>query len=196
MIEAELFWTKWAAIGQLLGAGATFMAVAASLWIALYGLRPKLKLRAQEWTILGSGTADDEQVFAFQIANVGERPIQVRSFGKTGWLGFGPAWLRRQYAMQNFNSVLWTTAPPFDLQPGTEVSSHVYMHHLLAHCEARASGPSLYARDYPILGCRATRIKAVAHLAGGRIVECRVHPAAAKKLADAECRSPAPEAPV
>jgi len=55
MDEPLLFWNKAAAIGQIAGAAATFVAVVISLWIVATETREKLKLTVGHRIIIGGG---------------------------------------------------------------------------------------------------------------------------------------------
>jgi hypothetical protein len=89
MEETALYWTKVAAIGQVAGAVATAAAVMVSLWIALHGRKPRIKLVVGKRLVIGGGIPE-LSVLMFNIANAGERPVHINGIGwRTGWLYWG-----------------------------------------------------------------------------------------------------------
>ncbi len=118
MDDPVLFWTKVAAIGQAVGAIATFGAVVVSLWVVFSERRPSIKLRVHLNMIIGAGDAAMD-VVSFDVINAGQRVVHVRSVGwRTGWTQFGPKWLRYQYAYQIAGGLPVSKTPPFELSPG------------------------------------------------------------------------------
>lgn len=70
--------------------------------------------------IAGDGSPATD-VISISVTNVGLRGVRVSSIGwRTGWLRFGPSWLKQQFALQNPTNVLGSSNPPFDLEPGQE----------------------------------------------------------------------------
>ncbi len=94
------WWTALSAIGQLLGALATFLAVLVSLWI----VRSDRSLRGRgDARILvsfaGDGSPGIYQV-GFQVHNVGYRDFLVQSISwRVGWFRHGPKPIRHEYAI-------------------------------------------------------------------------------------------------
>lgn len=154
--ELELYWLKVGAIGQVAGAIATFLAVVASLYIALRSHKPRMRIRVGERLIIGGSAYDPDRVLVFSVANTGERPIHVRTVGwRTGWLRWGPSFLKRAYAVQLTGGTVTPVAPPFEVPPGAEVSTYANMANVLEHARDRTKRP-LFTRDWPILGRRRT----------------------------------------
>ena len=166
MDEAALFWDKWSAIGQLLGAAATFLAVLVSLFIAFQGRRPRLKLRAGIYQFVTNGEFSDP-ILLFEVANAGDRPVHIRGVGwHTGWLRWGPKFLRLRHAVQVTGSIVGSIDPPYELQPGGYAASYAKMSDVLEHARERKDSP-FFTRDWPVLGRRLTRVRAYAYTADG-----------------------------
>lgn len=184
----ELYWVKFGAISQALAAFATFCAIAVSLWIAIYGLRPKLKLDAAIVKIYGPGPFEEEPLLRFKLANVGERRVQVLSFGyRTGWLPFGPKFLKYKYAIQKFDvAILDAPSPPYVIEPGEERMNFAVKELLMEYSGERKGSDCLFSRVYPLLGQRRTRGIVIANLAGGRTIHGKLEPKLIEELAAAE----------
>ena len=171
-MDDQLFWTIVAAVGQVAGAVATFAAVVVSLYLATSARKPRVKLRVGERLIIGGGV-DDQRVLMFSVANVGERNVHVRTLGwRTGRLGWGPQWLKRQAAVQLTGGVPGGTDPPYELLPGAEISSHAEMGNILTYCLERADRP-FFTRDIPWLGRRRTTVRAFISTADGYVIHVR-----------------------
>jgi hypothetical protein len=182
----ELYWTKVAALGQVAGAAATFLAVLLSLYLATYGRRPRLKLTVGERLIITQGQAGHIRVLNFSVANAGERPVHIRGIGwRTGWLRWGPAFLRTQAAVQLTGGLGIGKEPPYELQPGAEVSSFTLLQTMLGKIAEKAGSP-FFARDWPVLGRRRTRIRAYAYTADGYTFRVKAEPSLSAKLYEAE----------
>lgn len=178
-------WEAVGAIGQVVGAAATFGAVVVSLYLARRSRRPILKVSAAEWTRIDE--YETEQLMAFSVINIGERPVEIRSIGwRTGWLRWGPSELRFRYAVQMFEPRHRTTQPPYNLTPGTEVSSYVGMANLLEHAERFGRTGPLFTRTIPFGGVVAARTVVELYTADGFRIRGSVAETALAKLADAE----------
>lgn len=184
-MSEEIFWAKWAAIGQIAGAIATFLAVIVSLYIARSGRRPRLKLKVGERMVIG-GDEHGLKLLMFSVANMGERPVHIRGIGwSTGWLRWGPAWIKSKAAIQLTGSIGFGTSPPYELQPGAEISSYALMENFTASIAEKADDP-LFSRDYPFFGRRATRVKAYAYTADGHTIRVKPEPALVTDLLKVE----------
>ena len=191
MGPGEIYWTKVGALGQVGGALATFLAVLVSLYLAARGRRPRLKLTAGERLIITPGQPDHVRVLSFSVANAGERPVHVRGIGwRTGWLRRGPAFLRTQAAVQLTGGLGIGKEPPYEIQAGAEVSSITLLQNLLDHIQTK-SGEPFFARDWPVLGRRPTRLRAYAYTADGHTFRVKPERSLAAKLYEAELARPA-----
>jgi hypothetical protein len=128
-VDETLFWTKVAAIGQVAGAVATFAAVGVALWIARSERRTYIKVSAcMRLCFVGDGSPFEDMI-SILITNHGQRLVRISSVGwRTGWMRYGPKWLKFQYAFQKFDhpvSLMSSPVPPLDLGPGQEVSLHL-----------------------------------------------------------------------
>lgn len=188
-METGLFWTKVAAIGQVAGAVATFLAVAVSLFIAFAGRRPKLRLKVGERIIIG-GELPDRRVLMFSVTNMGERPVYVRGIGwRTGWLRWAPSWLARQHAVQLTGGIAGGIDPPYELQAGQERSSYADMENVLAHAHER-KGPPFFTRDIPFLGRCRTAVFGYVYTADGSTFHARAEPSLLRALVEADLSAP------
>lgn len=191
MCDTEICWTMVSAIGQVAGAIATFLAVIVSLWIAFHGRKPRLTLSVGERIVMG-GVAPDVRLLVFDVANMGERPVHVRGLGwRTGWVRWGPSFLRYQYALQIVDPGPYGTPPPYELQPGDAASSMVLLEHVLAASTTRA-GPPFFSRDLPILGRKGTKITGYAYTANGYMIRAKAEKALRKTLIKSEIDALAP----
>ena len=183
----ELYWAKVAALGQVAGAAATFLAVVVSLWIAYHSRKPRVRLTVNTSVIIG-GMADGIRFLVFEVANLGERPVYVRGIGwRTGWLARWSQWLARKAAVQTAPSAEMFglgTEPPYELQPGASVSSFCDMDRMIAFAGERKE--PLFTRDWPLFGRRQTRIRAYAYTADGHTFYVKPERTLAAALADAE----------
>lgn len=182
--DVELYWTKVAAIGQVAGAVATFLAVVISLYLARDSRRPRAAVRVGERLIIGGQM--DLEVLMFSIANVGIRPIHVRSVGwRTGFFRMGPRCLRQQHAIQLTGGVIGFPEPPFEVAPGTEISTYCLMSNIIQRCEDNSERP-FFSRDFPIVGRRRVPVRGLVHTAEGRTFSVRAEPGLIARLASAE----------
>lgn len=118
-----LFWTIVGAIGQAIGALATAAAVILSLWIVLSERRPKLRISAGLRLIFNGDGTPATDVISINVANVGLRAVTCTALGwRTGLFGRGPAFLRRQLALQCPAYAHGSPQLPILLEPGAEVS--------------------------------------------------------------------------
>lgn len=135
-MDAEaLFWTKIAAVGQVAGAAATFLAA----WVALHLARServfRLRVRAHFGQIVDSRGA--VPVLTISVENVGHRTAIVTAFGwTTGYafpIGILPKWLRLRSAFQ-FPDYEWPINPafPWTLAPGESRSTHLRREEFIA----------------------------------------------------------------
>ncbi|MHA6768099.1 hypothetical protein [Sphingobium ummariense] len=178
MTGEELFWTKFAAIGQMLGALATLAAVVVSLMIASRSRRPALRLVVGKRIIL-SPSANDLEMLVFRVSNIGERHATISALGwRTGWTRRGPSFLRTQAAIQVMGSLNLGETVPFDLPPAGSVSCFASWENVVAN--AVAASP-FFTRDWPIFGRRATRVVAFIETADGHVF--RVKPEASFRRA-------------
>lgn len=185
MCKTELCWTMVSAIGQVAGAIATFLAVMVSLWIAFHGRKPRMKLSVGERIVMGGGVPD-VRLLVFEVANIGERPVHIRALGwRTGWMRWGPAFLRYQHAVQLVSPSPYGIPPPYELQPGAANSSMVAMEHVLAASRLR-SGPPFFSRDWPLLGRKGTKITGYAYTANGYVIRVRAEKALRRVLIQSE----------
>lgn len=188
MTDPSLYWQKISAIGQVAGAIATFAAVAVSLWLSLRIQRPRLKLIVGERLIFADEQLD-QRVLMFQIANVGDRTIQVKGFGwRTGRLSWGPRSLRRKYAVQVFDRAVL----PIVLQPAESAQYFADMKIVLAHCRERTAEP-FFSRDWPIFGRQAVTIWASISTSEGYNFYVRLELATCRNLVQAEIEALLPK---
>lgn len=121
MDQMILFWTKIGAIGQLVGALATFCAVLVSLYVVITERREGIKLVVGQRMIIGGGSNLD--VISFQITNIGARPFVINSIGwRTGWFKRGPKSLRYKWGFQMGDNSPLSTQLPHILQQGQTAS--------------------------------------------------------------------------
>ncbi len=124
-----LLWTQVGAIGQVAGAIATAAAVIVSLWIVQSERRAQIKIWAGLMVTVAGDGSPFEDIITIRIANHGLRRVHITTVGwRTGWLSFGPAWLKHQYAVQMFDrpvSQITSPRPPFDLEPGREIALYL-----------------------------------------------------------------------
>lgn len=117
MMDAATWWTAFGAIAQAIGALATFLAVAVTLWLT----RTERSLRATgrvgfQVTFVGDGSPGVYHV-GFTVLNTGLQPIQVMSVGwRTGWCRFGPKWLQHRWAIETWEGQTGV-ATPYELAP-------------------------------------------------------------------------------
>ncbi len=187
-MEADvLYWTKFAAIAQALGALATFLAVVASLHIARGAGKPKLRITVGERLIKGGGP--DRHLLMFEVANKGGWPVHVGSVGwRTGWLPWGPGFLRRKYAVQVTSSTAFGVEPPFAVAPGAKAQTHAPLVDVLAYAE-ECGGDPLFSRDWPLIGRRVTRVRATVSIATGETIVAKVESSLIAALVEAEKRA-------
>jgi hypothetical protein len=153
-------WEMIGAIGQWVGAIATFGAVALALWQVRSDRRVSLRLRPSHSLIFsGDGTAP-EHVLAFSIANTGFRPVTVQSVGwESGWLRrFGPSFLRKRQAIQMMDRPAAPRLPSI-LQPGESITVMADAEHVFG----RDAYSELFTRTLPIVGVRNANVRAVVH---------------------------------
>lgn len=186
MSEVELYWLKVGALSQVAAAVATFLAVVVSLYIALHGRKPRLRLVVGERVIIGDGQIGPP-LLTFSVANKGERAVHIMGVGwRTGWLRWGPRFLRRQHAIQMTGGAgFYSKDPPYELQPGAAASSHALLANVTDSIKAK-SGDPFFARDWPIIGRRRTAIWGYAYTADGHTIHVRAEKAIAEALAEAE----------
>jgi hypothetical protein len=185
MAGEDLYWTKVAAIGQVAGALATFLAVAVSLFIAFHSGRPKARLKVGERLIVG-GVDDGIRVLVFDVANAGDRPFHVSSLGwQTGRLRFGPKFLRRRFAMQMFGGTPFGSAPPFEVQPGARVAAYCLLENVLDHARTRKEEP-MFTRDWPDGRRRKTTVWGNLQTADGHSIRVKAEAAFVEHVAASE----------
>lgn len=185
----ELFWTQVSAISQALAALGTFAAVIVSLWLALRANRPTVKLTVGERLIIGPLREFDENLLMFSVANAGSRPVKITGLGwETGWLRWGPKFLRKQYAVQTFGGTALGQQPPFELPVGVDASCYSVMENFLKWASEK-KGPPFFSRDIPVIGRVRTRVKAYASTADGHIFKVAPEKAFVTKAVDIEKRA-------
>jgi hypothetical protein len=185
MAGEELFLTKIAAIGQVLGAIATFIAVAVSLAIASRSRKPAVRLIVGK-RLLIEGGKDDDEILAFHFANIGERHVEITAVGwKTGWFRRGPNWLKTQTGLQITGGAGFGAVPPFKLPPATSSGTYALLQNATDQAAKRQSSP-FFTRDFPILGRLPTRMIAFAETADGYTFKVRPEPSLRKALSAAE----------
>lgn len=187
MTDAELYWQKIAALGQVAGAIATFGAVAVSLWVSIRSRRPRLKIRVGERLIIPGNPWDDNQnVLMFSIANVGDRTVHVNGVGwRTGWFRHGPSYVRRKQAVQMVGSIGLGVEPPFEVQPAAELSCYAAMENLINDSNQRIENP-FFTRDWPLVGRRGTTVWGWVSTAEGYTFHVKLEVDARRTLANAE----------
>lgn len=182
MNDQELYWTKVAALGQVFGAIATFLAVFMSLWLAYHARKPRLRVTVTYQIIIG-GMADGLDFLAIDVANTGERPVHIRSVGwRTGWPTKWPSFLARGAAYQMTPGAEMFglgTQPPFELQPGASASMYCDMDRMTSHADGRPE--PIFTRNWPLIGKKRTRLRACVYTADGHSFYAKP----AKALADA-----------
>jgi hypothetical protein len=122
----------------------------------------------------------------FSVANSGERPVNINGFGwRTGWLRWGPVFLKRQHAIQTTGGIGYGQDPPYEIQPGAAVSSYALMENVTNNIKEKSSKP-FFARDWPWLGRRRTAIWGCAYTADGHTIYVRTERSLVDALAEAE----------
>ena len=135
--------------------------------------------------IIGGGEIGPPLV-VFSVANAGDRPVHISGIGwRTGWLRWGPKFLRRQHAIQMTGGMGYGQDPPYEIQPGASVSSHALLENVTNSIKEK-SGRPLFARDWPIFGRRKTAIWGYAYTADGHTIHVRAEKTLAAALANAE----------
>lgn len=187
MTDPMIFWAKVAAVGQVGGAVATFLAVIVSLWIALRRPRPAIRLTITEKLLIG-GPGDGVAFLAFEVTNLGDRTVFVRGIGwRTGWFRKSPAFLQSKAAVQIASGAETHGVghePPYELLPGQAVSSYCELANLIAYGRERAE--PFFTRLWPILGRRTTRVRGYVFTAEGATFYARPAKKLLNKLAEAE----------
>lgn len=180
MQEQVLLWTKISAIGQLVGAAATFAAVAVSLWVVLSERRESLRLVVGKRLIVGGGH-DRIAVVSFEVTNIGVAPIRVNSAGwRSGWVSRGPAWARYRHAVQMNDDLGLGVMAPFDLLPGRSAS---LLLRLALFLEEREANMELFGdRAVPLIGERRPPIHGLVYTARGTIKRVEVEGSLAAAL--------------
>jgi hypothetical protein len=171
----------------------TFLAVGVSLWLSTYGRRPKLNLTVGERLILGDNREADVALLMFSVVNASERPVYVRGIGwRTGWLRWGPKFLKRQNAVQMSGGFPHGKEPPYELAPGAATETYILMDNVLKWTRKK-SGEPFFTRDWPLLGRRSTRVLGYAYTADGTTVQIRAEKPLVQKLTEAEIEGEMPE---
>ncbi len=161
------WWTAVAAIGQILGAIATFLAVLVSLWIVrsdrtLHG-RGEAKIMV---SFLGDGSSGVYSV-GFLVENTGTRDFLVQSISwRIGWISRGPKFLRYRLAI--------ATSGSGHMFENRWVKSSLTEHFLISVSDMKqglareGERGSFFSRRVPLLGWAP--MKAFANVAGGKPV--------------------------
>lgn len=186
----EPFWTKWSAIGQILGAAGTFAAVVVSLHLARRAEKPKLKLECGVRVIIDplyQGKGPRPRVVDITARNYGHLTAHISQYGwQTGlWFLKWPNWLTKQFAIQIPGDTGLGTNPPLELAPGTRRSSILNLTQFIDGIKKKTGEP-FFARRWPIFGLRPTSIYVVAHLESGVTIRQRVEKVFEKVLFEAE----------
>ena len=127
-MDESLYWTKIAAIGQVAGALATFLAAGVALQLGRTERQLRLRVTASFQTIVSS--RQSVQVMCVQVENIGMRTARVDSFGwATGFansLWILPSWLRLRSAHQ-MPDYEWVINKdfPWTLEPGQTQSTYM-----------------------------------------------------------------------
>lgn len=190
MDEAALYWTKVAAIGQVLGAIGTFLAVVVSLVVAFRSSKPRIRLKVGMRLIF---PVPEIELLMFEVVNAGDRPFHVRGIGwRTGWFRRGPACLRRKAAVQVTNPLGYVVCadPPYELQPGEAKSSYRPMDDMLGTAKVREE--PFFTRDWPYFGRRQTRVRAYVYTADGHEIVVKPEKSLLQALTAAEKRGAIP----
>lgn len=167
MPESEAFWVQLSAVSQVAAALGTFAAVIVSLWLGLKSNKPKIKLIVGERMFIGPLKEHDENVLMFSLANTGSRPARITNLGwNTGWLKRGPAFLRKQYAVQTFGGTSQGLQVPFELPVGLDGSCYAELDNFHDWLRNK-TGPPFFTREVPFLGRVRTRVRAYAVTADG-----------------------------
>jgi hypothetical protein len=189
-MDEELYWSRIASIGQILGALGTFLAVLVSLYLARRGEKPKLSLRATIGVLINPGEEGPfPRIIDITVRNKGVLNAHVSQYGwQTGvWRFKWPSWLARQFAVQNAGQTGLGVDPPFELPPGQRRTT-VLDHHNFLDGIAEMAGEPFFARRLPLIGLRPTPIYVVAHLESGMSVKAPVDSALARALFEVESR--------
>lgn len=187
----ELFWTKWSAIGQIVGAIGALAAAIVALYLARRSEKPRVKLSAGVRSVFQAGDEPPfPQIISLTIRNQGLTTAHVSQWGwRTGfWPLHWPAWARRQYAIQNCGTTDLGTDPPFELAPGTRQVTILDHDNFIEGIQEK-SGSAFFARNWPVFGLRPTPIFVVAHLESGLSVQARAEPELQKVLFETEQRA-------
>ena len=182
------FWSKWSAIGQIVGALGTFAAVITSLYLSRRSEKPRLKVDAGIRMLIGQGsTKPYPEYISITVRNVGTQTAHVTQFGwRTGlWKFSWPAWLKIQYAIQTPGMLGIGEDPPFVVPPGTKRDTILDKKHFFEGIAKKSGGP-FFARDWPFLNRRRTAIYIVANLESGMSVSARVEESLEHQLFVAE----------
>jgi hypothetical protein len=185
MDDAILFWTQVGAIGQLVGAIATAAAVIVSLWVVQSDRRAQIKIWASLMVTFAGDGSPYEDVIVIRITNHGLRLVRVTTVGwRTGWWSSGPSWLRYKHAVQMFDrpvSQLSSPSPPFDLEPGREISLYLQPDTYTERPDLR---DEFFNRKLP-LASKGTPTKVCVHVSmvAAKAVTTRVRPTLEKFLA-------------
>lgn len=195
MSNPDIYWQKISAIGQIAGAVATFLAVAVSLWTSQRSTKPKLSIKVGERLIIGTSPWDDQvRVLMFSIANVGERTAHINGVGwRTGWLRFGPSYLRRKTAIQMVGSTGIGKEPPFEVLPAAEASCYALMQSVQDAAQNNVATP-FFTRDWPFLGRRKTVVWGWVSTAEGYTFFAKLEPNAHEKISASEIDAATAEA--
>jgi hypothetical protein len=183
-------WTKWAAIGQLVGAAGTLAAVVTSLWLSNRSSRPRLKITCGIRLLIGEGDqAPFPELIQFSIRNVGERDAHVEQIGwrTGGWPFHRPGWIAPQFAIQLFGTVAGSANPPFIVPVGQRRDSLLSLPQTIENISTRSGRDPFFARQWPYWGLRRTKIRAVVHLANGLSRSSQVEPDLEVRLLAGEC---------
>ena len=186
----SIFWTKWAAIGQVLGAFGTFAAVAVSLHLARRSEKPKLLLTCGIRLIIDPMQAHGEsrpQVIDITVRNQGLITAHVSQYGwETSRSPFKwPTWASKQFAIQMPGLTGLGKDPPVEVKPGTRQSTILDFQNFKDGIMGK-SGKPLFARKWPIFGLRSTAVYIVAHLESGLSIKHRVESDLEKELYEIE----------
>ncbi len=184
-----LLWTKVAAVGQVLGALATAVAVGVSLWVVLSERQARVTVTAGLRLLITQGRSDlTEEVISLAVFNAGHRPVVVNVIGwRVGWVRrFGFKWARFGHAMQTSSNRVDSHDPPFILEPGQQKSMLVNLAPFHGSEERSKRSAAVFERMVPFLGRVAANIRCAAHIVGAKSRYFKVEPGLAKFLATGE----------
>ena len=170
--DAATWWTAFGAIAQAIGAMATFLAVATSLWVVLSERAMKCKGSAGIRLMFAGDGSPGIYLVGIEALNVGVRPFHVGSVGwRTGWLPHWPKALSYRYAILNTDQSINNRTSPLVVEPGRSEAFYVKIADMKG-ANSEESRNELFTRRLPIIGY--CPIWATIHITGRTPVKVRV----------------------